>query len=103
MYKEWVTNDDKDCSIIPIKLKGYRKKQSYRNKYFVIIVYIICCFNNKKDHFIIINFHINLQAACVLDQKSLEISSRRGGGGGGDLGVPAINHQTAIFVAASPR
>ncbi len=84
LYKEWVTNDDKDCSIIPIKLKGYReKKQSYRNKYyFVIIVYIISCFNNKEDYFIIINFHIHLQAACVLDQKSLEISGRRGKGEG---------------------
>ncbi len=102
MYKEWVTNDDKDYSIIPIKLKGYRKKNSYRNKYyFVIIVYIICCFNNKEDYFIIIiNFHVHLQAACVLDQKSLEISGR---GGGGDLGVRAINRQTAIFVDASPR
>ncbi len=81
MYKEWVTNDDKDCSIIPIKLKGYRKKNGYRNKYyFVIIVYIICCFNNKEDYFIIIHFHIHLQAACVLDQKSLEISGRRGSG-----------------------
>ncbi len=67
MFKEWVTNDDKDCSIIPIKLKGYRKKQSYRNKYyFVIIVYIICCFNNKEDYFIIINFHVHLQAALGL-------------------------------------
>ncbi len=82
LYKEWVTDDDKDCSIIPIKLKGYReKKKSYRNKYyFVIIAYIICCFNNKEDYFIIINFHVYLQAACVLDQKSLEISGRRGRG-----------------------
>ncbi len=23
LYKEWVTNDDKDCSIIPIKLRRY--------------------------------------------------------------------------------
>ncbi len=67
--------------------------------YFVIIVYIICCFNNKEDYFIIINFHVHLQAACVLDQKSLQISGRRGG----DLGVRAINRQTAIFVDASPR
>ncbi len=26
LYKEWVTNDDKDCSIIPIKLRRYWKK-----------------------------------------------------------------------------
>ncbi len=26
LYKEWVTDDDKDCSIIPIKLKRYKKK-----------------------------------------------------------------------------
>ncbi len=106
LYKEWVTINDKDCYIIPIKLKGYRKKQSYRNKYYFVIVYIICCFNNKEDYFIIIiiiiiiNFHIHLQAACVLDQKSLEISGRRGRG---DLGVRAINRQTAIYVAASPQ
>ncbi len=71
LYKEWLTNDDKDCSIIPIKLRRYRKKLSYRNEYyFVIIVNIICCFKNKEDYFIIINFHVHLQAACVLDQKS---------------------------------
>ncbi len=27
LYKEWVTNDDKDCSIIPIKLRRYWKKK----------------------------------------------------------------------------
>ncbi len=25
LYKEWVTNDDKDCSIIPIKLLNLNK------------------------------------------------------------------------------
>ncbi len=65
LYKEWVANDDKDCSIIPIKLRRYWKKKSYRDKYyFVIIVNLICCFKNKDDDFII----VHLQAACVLDQ-----------------------------------
>ncbi len=30
----------------------------------------ICRFKNNKDYFIIINFHVHLQAACVLDQMS---------------------------------
>ncbi len=77
LYKEWVSNDDKDCSIIPIKLKGYRKKSKVIEINIVIIVYIICCFNNKEDYFIIIiNFHVHLQAACVLDQKSLKVNAR---------------------------
>ncbi len=79
LYKEWVSNDDKDCSIIPIKLKGYRKK----NK----VIEINFCFNNKEDYFIIINFHVHLQAACVLGQKSLKDFWQEGG----DLGVCAIN------------
>ncbi len=72
LYKEWVTNDDKDCSIIPIIHNSYTqkilKKKSYKDYYFVIIVNLICCFKNKDDDLIIIHFHVHLQAACVLDQ-----------------------------------
>ncbi len=50
LYKEWVTNDDKNCSIIPIKLKRYRKK--WKNiLFYVITVNIIGSFNNKEDCF----------------------------------------------------
>ncbi len=37
----------------------------------LLFVNIISCFNNKEDYlyFVIIHFH----AACVLDQKSLEV------------------------------
>ncbi len=46
-------------------------EKSYRNEYYFDIVDIIFCFKNKEDYFIIIiiNFHVRLQAACVLDQK----------------------------------
>ncbi len=68
LYKEWVTNDDKDCSIIPIKKEFFEKKNKVIEiniiYYFVIIVNLIGCFKNKEDDFIIVHF----QAACVLDQ-----------------------------------
>ncbi len=37
MYKEWVTKDDKDCSIILIKLRISRKKKRNRNLYYFVI------------------------------------------------------------------
>ncbi len=64
-----VTNDDKDCSIIPIKHKRHKQKKVIEmNIICFISVNIISCFNSKEDYFIIINFHVHLQAACVLDQ-----------------------------------
>ncbi len=64
LYKEWVTTDDKDCSIIPITLRRYReKKQSYRNVYY--FVNIICCFKNKDDDLLLISMFINKLTSCM--------------------------------------
>ncbi len=40
LFKEWVTNDDKDCSIIPIKLKGYRKKTVIEINIILLLLFI---------------------------------------------------------------
>ncbi len=46
----------------------------------------MCCFKNKEDDFIFINFHVHLQ---VYKLHAFLIT--------------AINRQTAMFVADSPR
>ncbi len=41
LYKEWVTNDDKDCSIIPIKLRRYKKKKKVIEINIILLLLLI--------------------------------------------------------------
>ncbi len=41
LYKEWVTNDDKDCSIIPIKLRRYWKKKTVIEINIILLLLLI--------------------------------------------------------------
>ncbi len=41
LYKEWVTNDDKDCSIIPIKLRRYWKKNKVIEINIILLLLLI--------------------------------------------------------------
>ncbi len=40
LYKEWVTNDDKDFSIIPIKLRRYWKKKVIEMNIILLLLLI---------------------------------------------------------------